>query len=86
MERAMQVPFDGRPQVSGMMAMAMSLDRPGTRWQRVNQDAYVLAPPPVRRMAPASGEGGSPGTVGEERSEAPRSKAAVIWPHLRSVG
>jgi hypothetical protein len=85
-----KVPTDPRQQLNSLQIIIANLDHGSPplgspAWQRVNEDSYVLAPPPVRRMAPASVDVNSGSPV--EVAEAPRrSKAAVIWPHLRSVG
>jgi hypothetical protein len=77
----MQVPVDGRSQVSGMMAMAHSLDAGRSLpWRQVGPDRYILEEPP-RRMGSWDSSGGGPAEPAEV--EAPRSAAQALWPHLK---
>jgi hypothetical protein len=84
----MTVPRDNREQRTAFDVIVGHMDG---RWpafgspalQRVNQDAYVLAPPPARRREP-SGEVGSssPGPVEVAEESKPRTMAKALWPDL----
>jgi hypothetical protein len=75
----MQVPIDGRPQISGMMALAHSLDAGRSLpWRQVSPDRYILEDPP-RPRAPVMDS--SPASEPTE-IEGPKSAARALWPHL----
>jgi hypothetical protein len=79
----MQVPRDGRQQFSAFDVIVGHMDGkwPALEsggWQRVNQDAYVLAPS-VRRVAPSAADNSGP-PVEVKAEEPARSKARALWP------
>jgi hypothetical protein len=85
----MQVPLDGRPQLSGLQAAAINIDRgrsPGYGVIPVPGGRYILEE--ERRAPMASYTDGPPGAMpapeGKLKSAASGdSPARTIWPHLK---